>query len=114
MESTKRLFLLIIGIYFLPTFSSAQTWFQEFDVWHFELTGLVTAGGYERINPVNQNFSIQLPKEGKLESITLFTLDDKAMKTFPGPATEDLYIGDLAAGMYVIRLKLTDPKLAFA
>lgn len=64
-------------------------------------------------NPVDQTFNIQLPEVEKLESITLFTLGGKAMKAFSGRRTENLYVGDLQPGMYVIRLKLTDQSLAF-
>lgn len=64
-------------------------------------------------NPVDQSFGIQLPEMEKLESITLFTLGGKAMKTFSGRRTENLYVGDLQPGLYVIRLKLTDQSLAF-
>ncbi|MBX2874604.1 MAG: T9SS type A sorting domain-containing protein [Saprospiraceae bacterium] len=64
-------------------------------------------------NPIDQSFSIQLPEAEKLESITLFTLEGKAMKTFSGQDTKNLYIGDFRSGMYVIRLKLADQRLAF-
>lgn len=64
-------------------------------------------------NPVDQYFSITLPEAEKLESITLFTLDGKAMKSLPVRDSQNLYIGDLRSGMYVIRLKLTDQRLAF-
>ncbi len=64
-------------------------------------------------NPVDQTFSIQLPEVGKLESITLFTLGGKAMKAFSGRRTENLFVGDLQPGIYVIRLKLADQSLAF-
>lgn len=64
-------------------------------------------------NPVDQTFNIQLPEVKKFESITLFTLNGRAMKAFSGRSMENLYVGDLQPGIYVIRLKLADQSLAF-